>query len=489
MSEHLFPKYHVRPPAGYMNDPNGPILVGDVAHLYYQYRPTLDLASPVLWGHVTSTDLVHWDYHRPAIAPHPQLGDRGGCWSGNTVLDDSSLVRAFYSGNVTGEPLQRTLMATSSDGGYSFASPREVVESPAEAENIEVLRDPFVWRDGPTWRMALGAGTSDETAMVRLYESDDLETWAYAGPLLRMPRTRTDGWDSGAMWECPQILVVDGQLVALVGSWLPTEGIMNVLSVAAPDPKDGPEVKASAVHLVDHGPNFYAASALGQSPYGPLVWGWATEGRSPEWCLEDGWSGMLTLPRAVSLRPDGALSSAPLAQMSTLRVEQTGQDVPGSLHGLGAQFELLLTPLEAVTDDACVLRLHFGQGEYLEISVDYGANSVTIDREHASNDARADGGVITLTDLDELRSADGIVGFVDGSILELFLPDGRVATTRFYPTNPPPWSLELTGHEQPQVRVWELTSSHRSPHETGGMAGTTGGGLQPSRREQASNTS
>jgi beta-fructofuranosidase len=269
------------------------------------------------------------------------------------------------------------------------------------------------------------------------------------------------------MWECPQILLLDGQLVAIVGSWSPTEGIMNVLSVAAPDPCANPEVEPSAVHLVDHGPNFYAASALDHRTYGPLVWGWATEGRSPEWCQEDGWSGMLTLPREVSLRPDGALSSAPLAQMSTLRVEQTGQAVPGSLDGLGAQLEILLTPVEAVTDDACVLRLHFGQGEYLEISVDYGAKSVTIDRDHASSDPRADGGVFTLTDLDELRSTDGIVGFVDGSILELFLPGGRVATTRFYPTNSPPWSLELIGRKHAQARIWKLTRPDRSPHRTG----------------------
>ena len=51
----------------------------------------------------------------------------------------------------------------------------------------------------PRYHVAPGGGTSDEAAMVRLYESDDLEIRAYAGPLPRMPRTRTGGGDSGAV--------------------------------------------------------------------------------------------------------------------------------------------------------------------------------------------------------------------------------------------------------------------------------------------------
>jgi beta-fructofuranosidase len=460
MSDHLFPRYHVRPPTGYLNDPNGPIVIDGLVHLYFQYRLTLDHASPVLWGHVTSPDLVHWDYHRPAIAPHPLLGDRDGCWSGNTVVDDSGLVRAFYSGRVNEEPLQRTLSAVSYDWGYSFGMPRQIIQDPPAGDEIRVLRDPFVWRQRSSWRMVLGAGTSTEIAMVRLYTSDDLDTWTYVGPLARMARTRTTDWDSGAMWECPQVVRLDDILVALVGSWAPVEGVMSVLSFAVPNDAMGPDIDPSKLHLVDHGPNFYAASVLADSRHGSLVWGWATEGRSQEWCQADGWSGMLTLPRVVALRPDGTLSSVPVPGLSSLRVEQTGHEVSDTLDGLGAQFEFLLDCINE-SGGACVLRLHFGQVEYLEISVDHEAGRVSINRDHASIDPRADRGVFTVADLDNLRSAaEGMRGFVDGSILELFLPSGRVATTRFYPTSPPPWRLELRGAAGvARVCVWELTSS------------------------------
>ena len=190
-----------------MNDPNGPVVIDGITHLYYQHRPSLDHTVPVTWGHVSSADLVRWDYHRPAISPDPLLGDRDGSCSGNTVVDETGMVRAFYSGYVDGEPLQRTLLAVSADGGYSFGPPREIVGPPPAVEQIAVLRDPFVWRTTEGWRMVLGAGTSTQQAMMRLYESADLDTWTYLGRLAQMSRTRTAWWDSGGMWRVsPNIL-------------------------------------------------------------------------------------------------------------------------------------------------------------------------------------------------------------------------------------------------------------------------------------------
>ena len=450
MTDHLFPRYHVRPQDGYVNDPNGPVVLDGLVHLYFQSRSTVDTAEPVRWGHVSSTDLVRWEHHPPALAPHPHGDDRDGCWSGNTVVDDDGAVRAFYSGYLREEPLQATLCAVSTAGGRSFGPPRRVVDDPPADDGIAELRDPFVWREGAGWRMALGAGTVDETALVRLYGSDDLETWTHLGPLARMTRTRTDRWDSGAMWECPQVVRLDGTLVVLVGSYARPEGVMDVLSTIVPDGST-PDVTPSALHLVDDGPNFYAPSVLADSRHGALLWGWATEGRSWDWTAADGWSGMLTLPRVVSLRPDGSLASTPVPGLSALRVDQAGRDVIDGVGSLGAQLEFLLGTVDS--PGVAALRLCCGPDEYLEIFLDADGGLVRIDRDHASRDPRADRGVVTVTDVDGLRTT-GVRGFVDGSILELFLPGGRAATTRFYPTCPPPWRLEWSGSAR--ARVWEL---------------------------------
>jgi len=58
--DHHFPRYHVRPPTGFVNDPNGPFVGSDGLHLYFQYRAATDGTTPVMWGHASSSDYVHW---------------------------------------------------------------------------------------------------------------------------------------------------------------------------------------------------------------------------------------------------------------------------------------------------------------------------------------------------------------------------------------------------------------------------------------------
>ena len=443
-----------------MNDPNGPIEIDGTTHLYFQYRSTLDLGESVQWGHASSTDLLRWDYHRPAISPAPQGPDRDGCYSGNTVLDASGSIRAFYSGNIRDEALQRTLAAVSEDGGRSFGPPREVVGPPAADEGIVVLRDPFVWRANDGWRMIVGAGTSDHRAVLLHYTSVDLDRWTYQGHLAELGRSHGTSGDTGEMWECPQTFPAGGADVAVVGAWTATDGILKVLSMVVPGAGDA---SAPALELVDEGPNFYAASVMRDTPLGPVMWAWATEGRSPEACQADGWSGVLTLPRVVGLSPTGRVTSRPVPQMTSLR-DGPGRDLgQGSLGGLPAQLELAIDSGASSTQPVD-LRLAFGASEYLQILVDPVRGRVVIDRSHVNPDARPgaapDIDQVLIEGLDDLRTSEEPVrAFVDGSILELFLPGGRVATTRFYPAVPPPWRIELQdAHEGDRVQVWSLAT-------------------------------
>ena len=223
-------------------------------------------------------------------------------------------------------------------------------------------------------------------------------------------------------------------------------------------PDAAPDLAASDLHLFDRGENFYAASVLPLSPDGPLVWGWATEGRSLDWCVEDGWSGALTLPRRVGLRPDGSLASAPVAACASLRADQHGRVVDGHLDGLPAQLEFAVE-FPGAPAGPCRVRLRFGAEEYLDVTVDPAAGRVVVDRDHASADPRADGGSCSASGLDGLRDGGSVRGFLDGSLLELFVPDGPALTVRLYPTTPPPWRVEVEGADGVRVRVWELTAA------------------------------
>lgn len=434
VGEHLRPGYHLRPFRGYMNDPNGPIEAAGLVHLYFQYRGTLDHAEPVLWGHATSEDYVRWKLQRPAMASAPDGLDRDGCFSGNTVLDDGR-IRAFYSGYLESSPYQSVLTAVSDDGGRSFGQPERAVPDPDPGDQVTMFRDPFVWREIDGWHMAVGCGRADGRACVLQFRSDDLRTWTRQPDLASLPRQVVGGSDTGAAWECPQVLDLDGRRIAVVSAWSLETGPLRVLSFdAAEEPVPVP---------VDHGTNFYAASVIRDSRFGPLMFGWLTEGRdSSGWA--EGWAGVISLARQVWLGPDGSLRSAPVPSIDTLRSESP---LPADGASVGSQCEI------ALAEGSGRVVLHFGDDERLVIDVDEAAGTVRLDRTRASLAPWAHrGGAVVEDAFDPSTGRPAVRLFVDGSVVELFTSAGRVLSSRVYPTTPPPWRIEAPDN----AHVWEL---------------------------------
>ena len=426
---HHRPGYHLRPPRGYINDPNGPIETGQQAHLYFQSRPTLDLEVPVEWGHATSTDYVRWTLHRPAMAPVPDGPDRDGCWSGNTVRDGDR-IHAFYSGLIKGRPYQSVITAVSDDGGNTFGRPHQVIPDPLPSEQAIMFRDPFVWHEDQAWWMAVGVGYADRGASIELYRSADLRTWSAEGALAELPRSHAGGEDTGAAWECPQVLTLNGRRIAVVSSWSPEGGPNQVLSFDVQTP--------TMSHRVDHGTNFYAASAMRDSRFGPLLFGWLTEGRDQSgWT--DGWAGVISLPRVVWLGEDISLRSAPIPTVDTLRTG-SGSAADGVSTGPGCEI--------VVPQGTGRVVVHFDDHERLEVELDAAAGTLTINRSEAGLDPQAHDGLMQATHaFDQASGRPAARIFIDGSVVEVFTSAGRALSTRIYPP-PPPRRIEAPPNPQ-----------------------------------------
>ena len=78
------PAYHFCFPEddGRPGDPNGAFFHNGRYHLMFLYNSA---GNGFAWGHVSSTDMLHWRYHPDAIGPGN--GDEG-CFSGGAFIDD-----------------------------------------------------------------------------------------------------------------------------------------------------------------------------------------------------------------------------------------------------------------------------------------------------------------------------------------------------------------------------------------------------------------
>lgn len=200
------PIFHLAPPVGRLNDPNGLVVVDGVYHAFYQFGPFFPVDRTIYWGHATSTDLLTWQQHAPAIVPDSSY-DRNGAYSGGAYVHDGE-VWLHYTGNVKdGDVRTATQCAVTSSDLETFTKhPGNPLIPGPPAGYTSHFRDPMVFaHDAGGFRMCLGAQREDLTGCVLLYRSPDLTHWTLEGEL-RFPGA--DLGDFGFMWECPNLIRV-----------------------------------------------------------------------------------------------------------------------------------------------------------------------------------------------------------------------------------------------------------------------------------------
>lgn len=308
----LRPAFHFAPPSRFMNDPNGPVLVDGVYHIFYQHLPTWG-AEPFSgapgWGHASSTDLVRWRHWPIALMPKPGGYDAAAVASGACVVADGHPTIVY-----TSVPPQAQSLARSFDGMRTWRryARNPVVAGPPPIAGLEDgFRDPFVWREGRQWRMLVGSGIRGVGGAVLLYGSPDLLQWDYLGVLCR-------GMGPDCFqWECPNFFPLGDKWALVVSPLLHSEpALRGPVQVAVGD-YDGRRFTPGEWRPMDlGGPGvYYAPNSLRDARGRRVVFGWIMGGGSPG----VPWDGLLTVPREISLGPDGLLRVRPVREIETLR--------------------------------------------------------------------------------------------------------------------------------------------------------------------------
>ncbi len=441
------PRYHFLPPANWINDPNGLIYWQGKYHLFYQHNPKEAHWGPMYWGHAVSADLLHWTHLPLALSPTPDGPDKDGCWSGCAV-DNGEVPTLLY----TGVHPEVQCLATSRDNLLTWEkyAGNPIIAAPPPGLDLVGFRDPCVWREGDTWKMLIGSGLKGAGGAVLLYHSPDLIHWDYQHPLLTGDKAKT-----AEMWECPDFFPLGDKHVLLI-----SPGGLNTVLYFAGTYANGrftPEVEGNT----DFGGYFYAARSLADAAGRRLLWGWSWEGRSEAAQRAAGWAGALTLPRELSLNPDGTLHIAPVSELQALRGGHS--HFSGSLNG-GVQGDSLeiRAEWEARDAEAFGLRLRCAPDGSEETRLGYSRadQRLYVDRDKSSLDPDVQrgiqGGKLPLAPGETLQ----LHVFLDHSLIEVYANGRACLTSRIYPTRPDSLGLDVfqRGGNAPlrSLDVWEI---------------------------------
>ena len=203
----LQPKYHVRPQQGWLNDPNGPIFHNGKYHLFFQHNEHDASWGHIVWGHATSSDLVHWELVSPILTKPPSY-EKGGAWSGSMYKRGSDVVALYTC--TDGKFRNAQCEATADDASLSSFTrnaDNPIIKDPPEGVPPYYFRDPtepFHWKG----RDYTFIGATDPQGPRGAVLSYDLDGYDFKGHFYDAPPLQHClGWRDGPgcasiMLEC-----------------------------------------------------------------------------------------------------------------------------------------------------------------------------------------------------------------------------------------------------------------------------------------------
>ena len=389
------PVCHLTPETGWLNDPNGFSLYGGKYHLFYQSNPIDTCWGAPRWGHVVSTDLLHWERLPEAMSPDTDY-DRDGCFSGTAIDNGGHMI--MYTGfrldpdDERGRGIQTQCMAFGDGLTYRKYEGNPVLteqELPEDGDPYE-FRDPKLWQepDG-SFRAMLANHNTREGAQLLLYGSGDGRHWEFRKVL--MTNEGKPGW----MWECPDFFSIRDEKTGMQRQavLVSTMGQVECLCMIGDYDRESETFHETAWQTLEQGFDLYAPETI-ETPDGRRVLiGWMQNPKTAERRdIDFPINGQMSVPRELKLDGD-RIRQKPVRELESCRTDEIiYRDVK-----LGGQKEVKLDGIEGRTIDMELsirpdgtgmyelFRMRFaGDGEhYTEFTYEPAAGEAVLDRSRS----------------------------------------------------------------------------------------------------------
>ena len=416
-------QFHLQPPVGWLNDPNGLCVYGGQYHAFFQYGP-FDVTGGVKhWGHAVSKDLLHWEPLPVMLYPDEPF-DCHGVYSGSALIEGTEMY-LYYTGNVKYPGSydyikqgrgHNVCLAVSHDGKTVASKQCLLYNKDYPAGLTCHVRDPKVFAYEGKYYMVLGARTLEDKGEVLVLESTDKLHWNHINTL-------TTPEPFGYMWECPDLFCLDGQwYLAVSPQGIQCQNIYGCGYFAVYGDWRA-HCTLGEFHEADFGFDYYAPQSFVDENGRRIQIGWmgmpdADYGNAPT--VAHGWQHCFTVPRLLTKGENGTLLQTPVPELDARRSAAALTLRNGEEASLSPCFDLTAAPA----------------GDFA-LTVAHGVELVYTEQDSTcvlqfTDPAQASGRTQRRTKLSAPCRSVRVVG--DRSSLEIFLNDGAaVFSTRYYP--------------------------------------------------------
>ena len=462
------PRYHFVAPEGKALpfDPNGALWWKGRYHLCYIFQDKSLPNGGHCWGHASSADLVHWDFH-PVALSSPEGDNDQGMFSGNAFVDKDGIPTIAYFGVNAG-----ICLAQGTDDNldtWTKFPQNPVIPVPKEGDpgfGVYNVFDPHIWLEGDTYYAILGGMVKpgDVRDTVYLFRSKDLLNWEYLHPFYE-PNPEWTGEEEDC--ACPDFFEIGGRHALLCISH--PRGMRCYLG-RYENERFFPEEH----HRMNFpGGSCFAPESLLDGSGRRVFWGWVIDQRKGEWVVPNE-LGVMTLPRVMSLDDAGRLVVDPAVELESLR--RNGRRIQdgdvSSLHGDVMELCVAADMAESGVLELGV-RVSPDGSEKTLITVDSAAGMLSIDMTHSgpADAVRRNCPIIRAEGTDTpVETAPFALDpgeplslrvFVDRSIIEVYANRRLAMTARAYPARDDSTgvTLECRGGAAVQlVEAWDMAS-------------------------------
>ena len=320
------PIYHFVAPEGHNApfDPNGAIYWKGKYHLGYLYQRLVDGKKQNVWGHAVSTDLLNWTIYPDMI--DVKEGDiEQSAISGGAFLSREGVPHIIYHGLGTAG----NMLASSTDDDLKVwnkyeGNPVLTVPNPDKndlsgkvccmppSKNEYTVFDPDAWYDKEAdayYQISGGIKPG-------LLKSDNMYDWEHLGEVVSEDKRMNYPFED---MSCPDFFSLgDKSMILFISHLL---GAQYYIGTFVND-KFIPEQHG---RMSWPGGTFFAPEQLQDDKGRNIIFAWVVQHSAirPAHLRDYGWSGIMSLPRVISLADDGeTLQINPAEEIKTIRLSE-----------------------------------------------------------------------------------------------------------------------------------------------------------------------